>query len=271
METGINVSDLIGVIDYRVAVTRDELEQSYRLVYNEYLKRNYTAKNDSGMRFSIFNALPQTTTFVAESNNSVLATATLIEDSPLGLPMDEIYHDEVDKLRQGGKKICEISMLASNTALFGSGISMMLNSKKMFFIFHLFKCVFDYALTQANVDYFCITINPKHNLTYDFLLFKNMGELKAYNHANGAPALAKYLDLKLILSQSHSLASSGLYRMFFLKKTPLEKFANKFSFTSEDLKYFFAEKSDILRRAPSQHLEFLKNCYPACNFSEILG
>ncbi|MCK5492938.1 MAG: hypothetical protein KAJ14_07500, partial [Candidatus Omnitrophica bacterium] len=140
----IDLQNFISKIEYRVARTIDELEQSYKLVYKEYLKRNYTEENKNLLRLSEFNALPQTTTFVASAYETVIATATVIIDSPLGLPMDKIYNKELTKLRNNKKKICEISMLSSNNELFQDGVSLLLNSKKMFFVFLLFKNMFDY-------------------------------------------------------------------------------------------------------------------------------
>jgi len=221
------------------------------------------------VRFSIYNALPQTTTFVAVSDKTVVATATLVPDSSLGLPMDEIYHPELEAFRMNNKKLCEISMLASDTDLFRGGVSMMLNAKKLFFVFYLFKIILDYARDYLKLDYICITINPKHKLTYDFLLFKDMGILKSYDHANGAPAIAKYLDL-VSAEEKCKKINEGLYKMFFVKKTAADKLSGRFVFGPQDLKYFFVEKSDIFKSLPPAQLEYLKNCYPSFNFSQLI-
>lgn len=257
-------------IEYRVARTKEELAKAYYLVYKEYIKRGYTQENPSQWRLSIYNAIPQTTTFVAVIDSEVIATATVIPDSPLGLPMDEIYYSELTQLRKENKKLCEVSMLASDTELFQSGISMMLNSKKLFFIFSLFKIIFDYAKDVLKLDVICITINPKHSLTYEFLLFKNLGELKTYYAVRGAPAIGKYLDLHTAEEECRKLHKNGLYKMFFLKKTPPEKFSQKVRFSSQDLAYFFVEKTDIFKTASSSQMEYIKKCYPHFNFHEIL-
>lgn len=259
----LNLKQLFDTIEYRVARSREELETAYFLVYKEYLKRGYVKESDSKLKFSLFNALPQTTTFVSALENEIFCTATLIPDSPLGLPMDEIYHQELIQLRRQNKKLCEISMLASDTDLFGEGISVMLNSKKMFIIFYLFKVILDYAKQYLKFDCICITINPKHKLTYDFLLFKDLGELKIYNSANGAPAIAKYLDLNTVEEQCKNSNREGLFRMFLQKQTPPDKFMNKFMFSGEDLKYFFVEKADVFKNAAIAQLDYIKQCYPA--------
>ena len=104
---------LFKATDYRVARSRRELEKAYALVYQEYLKRDYINEVESGWRISLHNAMPETTTFVGIMEEEVLATVSIIPDSPLGLPMDCIYREELNQFRAQKKKICEISMLAS--------------------------------------------------------------------------------------------------------------------------------------------------------------
>ncbi|MDD5729695.1 MAG: hypothetical protein PHN57_01005 [Candidatus Omnitrophica bacterium] len=257
-------------IDYRIARTRQEMESSFGLVYKEYLKRGYVNEHPSQLRVTMYNALPQAATFVAVCKDEIVSTATLVPDSPLFLPMDEIYHEELNQLRAKGLKLCEITMLASNTELYRDGISLMLNAKKMFFIFLLFKTIFDYAKNVLGLDCICITVNPKHSLTYNFLLFKDIGGLKTYSNANGAPAVAKYLNLTTSEEDCKKAHKEGLYRMFFGKNTPAEKFSGKFEYSPEDLKYFFAEKSDVFKTSPAEKLDYIKQCYHSLDFKNII-
>ena len=259
--TGINVSNFIKSIDYRIATTREELEKAYSLVYREYIKRDYTKENPSGLRLSIYNAHPKTITFIVKMGEDVITTATIISDSSLGLPMDEVYSNELRRFRNDGKKIGEISMLASNTDFSENGSLMMPKSKQLFFIFFLYKLIFNYSLNVLKLNYICITINPKHKFIYEFLLFKNLGEPKPYNCVNGATAVAKYLDLnyckKMWLKQKHS----GVYKMIFEGKADLVKSSGKPIFNHRDLKYFFVEKTDIFRNSLPSQIEYIKNLY----------
>ena len=257
-------------VEYRVAHTREELEAAYVLVYKEYLKRGYIKPDGEPLKLSIFNALPQTTTFIALMDKQLVATATVVPDSPLGLPMDKIYHEELCLLRQRSNKICEVSMLASDTELFQSGISVMLNAKKLFFIFNLFKIIFDYARELAKLDYICITINPKHNLTYEYILFKDLGGLKEYDTVNNAPAIAKYLDLKSSKEECQKLNKPGLYQMFFVRRTHPQNFARKAVLSPADLKYFFQDKTDTFKKTANIQMAYIKSCYPAYDFSQIM-
>ncbi|MDR4504522.1 MAG: hypothetical protein MRK01_06985 [Candidatus Scalindua sp.] len=257
-------------IDFRVARTKEELEGAAALVHREYAKKGYIKNPNSRLRLAIHNAHPQTTTFVATAGKDVIATTTVILDSPVGLPMDEIYHQELNQLRVGGKKICEISMLACDTELFKNSVSMMLNSKKLFLVFFLFKHILDYTKEFLKLDFICITIHPKHKITYDFLLFKDMGELKMYDEVNNAPAIAKYINLNTLEKEFKKHDRRDRYSMFIQRKTDPEKFLNKYQYSYQDLKYFFVEKTDIFKNAPSSQIAYLKKCYPVYNFTDMI-
>jgi hypothetical protein len=254
--------------EYRLAHDREELEKAYRLVYREYLWRGYLKRDyPYPFKISLYNALPQTVTFVAVLMGEIIATVTLIPDSPLGLPMDQIYKSEIDLLRDQHRKIAEVSMLASNTEAFGKGISMMLNSSKLFLIFSLFKVLFDYGREKLDIDDLCIAIHPKHSLTYRFLFFESFGETKAYPGVAGNPAVAKRLDIRKAEEKCES--RKGLYRMFFVRRTRSVVFEKKVTFTPSDLHYFFVEKTDIFKDATQSQRNYLRCCYPDYDFESL--
>lgn len=248
--------------DFRVARSKEELEEAYRLVYEEYLKRGYVKENPSRIRLSLFNALPETTTFVAvKDNKEIIATATVIPDSAIGLPMDGIYSNELNELRAAGKKICEISMLASKPELLKQeGLSVLL--KRLFFMLSFFKTILDYVREYLELDYMCITINPKYNEIFKLILFKDLGGLKSYHQVNGAPAIAKYLDVRSVREGFSVPSKETLYKIFVEKTTKFDKFFGKINMEPNHLKYFFLEKTNIFRESNAEKLEHIKKCYP---------
>ncbi len=265
-----NVDQFVADITYRLARSPEELEQCYRLVYEEYLERGYVNEHPSRMRFTLHNCLPETVTFVALYREAVIATATLIPDSPLGLPMDDLYRHELKALRREGLRLCEISMLASNTAVFPPGTSLMLNAKKMFLIFYLFKHIYDYTHHMLDLDAICIAVNPKHNLTYEYLLFEDLGGLKRYAKVNGAPALGKYLRLATVKDRVKAREGAALQKMFLSECVDPSRFTEKVRLTSESLRYFFVEKLPLLQSASQVHIRYIKRCYPDIDFSAII-
>ncbi|VAX35407.1 hypothetical protein MNBD_UNCLBAC01-831 [hydrothermal vent metagenome] len=263
------MSNFLNNIDYRVARTRQELELAYELVYKEYFKKGYINEDSFKLRLSIHNILPQATTFIAKVENSVVATATVIPNSPLGLPIDDMYTEEISLFRKHNKKFCEVIMLASNTELFRDGTSMMLNAKKMFFIFFLFKRIFDYAKNYLKLDYIFISVTPKHGLTYDYLHFTDIGPVKSYASINGTSGVGKCLKISSA-EKDIQKEKSGLHKMFFSKKTDPEKFENKTILSLQDIKDIFIDKTNILPQATEEQLNYIKQCYPTYDFSEII-
>ncbi len=99
-------------VSYRVVETPEELKAATHLVYREYLTRGYVKPNPAELKLSIFHALPETPTFIARHPQlGIIGTIATIQDSPLGLPMDEAYKPELDTLRRQGCRLAEVSML----------------------------------------------------------------------------------------------------------------------------------------------------------------
>jgi len=254
---------------YRVARTRNELEQGFGLVYSEYKRKGYIPKGfKSKLRISLYNALPSTTTFVAMQNKRVVASVTLIPDSPLGIPMDKLYKKEVDKLRKQKCKVAEASQLSIDTRLFGKGFFSMFNFNKLIFIFRLFKLVLDHALRVDGITDFCIAINPKQQYLYKFLGFQQIGPLRYYGLVNRAPAIAFRLNLQGLRDRMQD--RRGAYEIFFGKQTDPKLFNNKFKMSPKDLNYFFVNKSDLFEKAASKQLKIIKNCYPVKGMDKII-
>lgn len=258
-------------IVYHIARTKEELYQAYSLVYKEYISRGYIPKYyKSKIRLSIYNALPSTTTFVAKDKNKVVATVTLIPDSPIGLPMDKIYKKELDSLRKRGHRLSEVSQLSIDSRFFPKKWFSMFNFSKLMFIFHLFKLVFDYVEFKTDIDEICIAVNPKHQYLYKFLFFEKLGCLKYYGSVNKAPALAFHLSLNPALEHISRQKRIALHKIFYGNTSGPSAFDGKFNFKLEDLKYFFVDKSDIFKKATKEQLRYIKSCYSYKSLDKIL-
>lgn len=176
-------------LDFGLATDRDALEEAFRLVHDQYVAQGYMDPHPSGWRLSIHNALPSTRVFVARAGGRVVATITLIVDSPLGLPMDEIYADDLRGLRGERRDLAEVSGLAVHPDYQSSGVAILLR---------LFRMLVLYAAEMARLSDLCIAVNPHHAAFYRKAFhFRILGGLKQYRKVNGAPAVALRLDLAL--------------------------------------------------------------------------
>ena len=163
-----------------------QLKEAYALVYTGYLDRGYINPNSTKMRFGFHNLLPRTKTFIASLHDTVIATISLVIDSPAGLPMDEIYRDELESFRSRGELTAEVTMLADRRRDFKRTLPMVLA---------LFRMLMDHA-SESGVDHLCITLNPRHADFYRKVLhFKPLGTEKSYPSVANNPALAMYFPL----------------------------------------------------------------------------
>jgi GNAT superfamily N-acetyltransferase len=183
-------------LDFGLATDRPTLEQAFRLQHDQYVAQGYMDAHPSGWRLSLHNALSATRVFVARCGGRVVGTMTLIADSPLGLPMDEIYTDELRSLRNGrGNHLAEVSALAMDPEYQSSGVPILLRMIRMLVIY-----------AAQTVSDLCITVNPHHAAFYRKAFhFQEIGGLKQYGKVNGAPAIALRLDLALARSLMREL------------------------------------------------------------------
>lgn len=98
----------------QVANTRALRERAYRLVYGAYAARGYEVASSAKQRlwFHFHHCNPDAITFLAERNGQEVATLTLVPDSELGLPADDLFPEAITNLRARGRKACEICSLA---------------------------------------------------------------------------------------------------------------------------------------------------------------
>ena len=221
-------------LDFGLAMDRDAHDQAFRLQHDQYVAQGYMDPHASGWRLSTHYALPSTRVFVARSGRRVVATMTLIGDSPLGLPMDDIYADDLRGLRAQRRNLAEVSGLALDPNYSSSGVAILLR---------LIRIMALYAVQVAHLTDLCIAVNPHHAVFYRKAFdFQDIGGLKQYGKVNGAPAVALRLDLgpvRTIMSELHDgrAVRSEIY---------------SFLFRPENVEPVMARLVDDLAQAPPQ-------------------
>lgn len=238
-------------IDVRPAGNRAELDEVYRLVYESYRQREYLPEHPCKMRMTLFNALPEAVTFLGMYQGQVIATVSLIPDSPAGLPMEEIYADKIAELRASGRRMAEVTMLADRRLDIRRTLPLLLE---------LMKLIFDYGRRVLQATDLCITINPRHDEFYRrYLLFEDLGTLRAYPSVQNHPAIARRLNLENVRAkcENHSL----LMRVFFENPTPESVFAERYRLGAEDVEYY-AERLPIVSEASARLIAEVRGFYP---------
>lgn len=252
----------------KIAETRDELAQSFALVYKEYLASGYIkSPHPSEMHLNIYNFLPATCIYIFRSYLTVISTLTQIFDSEqFGLPMDDLYRPELDALRAQNRKITELSALATPKETRWCNLMVFLS-----------KTMFEYS-RLTKVHDICIMVNPKHvNFYKTMFLFDDFGSERFYEGV-GAPAVALRIDMDTIegkLSEKYKdFDVDGNLHTFFCKMhTTLQELQSGWTFhekrhpmEEESAKFFFNARQDVCARLTPPQKDYLQAFYPfLCN------
>lgn len=188
-------------VDYKIASTREERAEAFRLVYKAYLRAGLGEPNEHGMRVTPYHMLPTTEVFVAICRQETIFTVTLINDGELGLPMETVYASEVERLRVQGLRIAEVSCLADRRSEF----------RRCFPVFlRLCRFTAQYAW-RIGLEQLLVAVHPKHARFYKrFMDFEPIGELRSYPAVRNRPAVAMMLDMVRL----HRERSESYYKLF---------------------------------------------------------
>ena len=254
--------------EFRPVETVEELKSSSALVYQEYLKSGFISPRKNNWKLSLFQTIPTTVTFVAiYRKEHVLGTVTLVEDSPLGLPMDNLYHEELISLRLEGHRIMEYTMLAMNKEIMNDGPLSLPPSVRRLLVLHLLWAVVDYLRTSTKIDCQVACFHPKHDGFYKFLSMLPLGNVRYHGGVKGKPALARYHNLRHVEAEGDT---NMTYRLSYKSLPRKEEFKNKLVFSKEDLKTLFVEHSNILASADAEKLAYIQSHYPKFDLNEIV-
>jgi hypothetical protein len=236
------------------AANRLELRQrAYEYIYDIYSKKGYAKTDQNGLWLTIYDALPDTTTFIAENGGGKIEGAlTVVFDSPIGLPADDLYKKEVDVLRNSGRKISEIISLGINRTA--------RDSAKI--LAGLYYCAYLLAWRIRMSTDFVITINPRHEKFYvRKLLFRKIGCERNFSKVNGALAVLLNLRLGIPEALSEEQKEPTIYKLRFAETEEIRK-AKKINemlipISDEEFYTFFIDKTDVFENATPDQKEYL--------------
>jgi len=234
-------------------------QKAYELVYKLYAEKGFTGNKNSDLWLSIFDALPSTTTFISQNaQGRIQGALTVVFDSPIGLPADELYRAEIDLVRSSGRQICEIvSLGVSNTAR---------NASKI--LAGLYYCAYVLAWHNKKASTLVITVNPQHEEFYcKHMLFKKIGPERSFAKVNGAPSILLKIPIVKYSRLKPTQRVFPFFMMNFSEQEELE-IAKKFEtmvrpMSNEEFYTFFIDKTDTWEQALPHQKEFVKKAYQA--------
>ena len=182
----INPAPEAGLV-FKIARTQQDLEACFKLLHDAYVGEGFMKPDPSGMRATLYHALPTTTTLCATINGEVVGTVSLIRESLMGFPLQAIF--DLTDVRALGGQLAEVSALAVHPRFRATGGTI---------LFPLMKFMYQYCTTYFDTRHLVIAVHPNRIDLYESLLFfKRLSEnsTEKYDFANGAPAVGAVLDL----------------------------------------------------------------------------
>lgn len=235
-----------------------------------YLRKKYIRQEKShGMLYSIYSLLPDTAHIVAKSHLQAISTLTQIFDcGTFGLPMDSIYKKELDEIRDQGRKIIELSALATPRE----------HRWKNIFLY-LVQVMYWYSV-YSEVDDVCIAVNPRHVRYYKHMFpFEMFGPERNYARVE-APAVGLRGKVKESMEQMMQFCVdlgfdtplyAYFYRMTGRKPQGDIPFLDPEAFNitvqaakkdTDDVQHFIALDPGILQGLSDKQKGFLLKAYP---------
>jgi hypothetical protein len=258
----------------KIAETQDELEACFRVLHDAYVHEGFMKPDPSGLRVTIYHALPTTTTLLAKLDDDVVGTISLVRESALGFPMQKIFH--LGELRHAGGNIAEVSSLAVDQRFQKQGGIM---------LFPLMKFMYEYSTRFFDTRHLVIAVNPNRIGLYEAILFfkrLKQNTVDHYDFVNGAPAIGAHLDLKLAPEVFRRCYDNkpdvrNLFRYFVNVELPNIHFPDKRFFTTNDpvmtpqlLDYFFNRRTNVFASLSDREKRMLHAIYDLPGYQSVL-
>lgn len=260
---------------FKLAETKEELEQVFTLLYHSYLAAGSMKPNEAQMRITPYHALPNTSILIAVLDGRVVATLSVFRMSAFGTPATKVF--DVTNLLNSGIRFAEISSLTTAPDF---------RTDQREIIFGLFKYLYEYVSHYFGIDIKLIVIKPFRRYFYEsLLLFEDFDKkvVTNYKFSNGATVISQYLNIKKA-PEMFRKAYSGMPAHKNLANYFLDMKFDNFVFperqynmisdpvmTPELLSYFFCEKSNILKEMNDFERNALRLAYPSKEYKLVLS
>lgn len=258
----------------KIAQTKEELEACFRLLHDSYVGSGFMKPDPSGMRVTIYHALPTTTTLCAKFDGEVVGTLSLIRESIFGFPLQSIF--DLHEIRENKGRIAEVSALAVHPKFRNTGGTI---------LFPLMKFMYEYCTTFFDTRHLVIAVNPNRIEMYESLLFFERlteNSVENYDFVNGAPAVGASVDLHLapgIFKRVYGKKPrrKNLYQYFLRTKLPNIRMPSRRYFTTNDpvitpdlLDYFFNICTPTFQNLSEREKGLLHSIYNLPEYKPVL-
>jgi len=212
-------------INLCVASTREQREAVFRLIYQSYRDAGLCESDSTELRFTPYQLLTTTDIFCAQLREEVVCTLSLVQDGALGLPMEDLYVEQVEERRAAGLRLAEVSCFANRRE----------EPSRFFELFCDLSRLMVQLAERQSIDQLLIAVHPRHAALYTrYMAFKKIGERRDYSTVNGSPAVPLCLDLNETRANH-----PPCWEKFFGEKIP-DIFLQPKPITAADREYFLS-------------------------------
>ncbi len=258
----------------KIAETREELEQCFAILHDAYVASGFMKPDPSGLRATIYHALPTTTTLCAKYDGRVVGTMSMIREGVFGFPLQAVF--DLDDVRAKGGNVAEISALAVHPDFRKTGGAI---------LFPLMKFMHQYCTEYFDTRHLVIAVNPDKIELYEALLFFQRLQEKVvdnYDFANGAPAVGATLDLKYAVDVFREAYKGrpmrkNLHKYFVTLRLENIKLPKRRYFTTNDavmtpelLDYFFNQRTQQFANLDDRRKSLLWSIYSQAEYRRVL-
>jgi len=169
------------MMKYKVASTINEVINAWCVVYKQYLDASLISPNEMSV-FTFPEYISNNTAVVlGEKMGRTVCTVSAVLDSKNGLPLDNYYKEDLDLLRNQGKKLIEIGLLADAR---GTG--------NLSSITELMAAIARFGVHSDHHD-FVVGVHPRRVKFFESIFgFTSKGQIKGYGKLNTAPVVLLY-------------------------------------------------------------------------------
>jgi hypothetical protein len=261
-------------LELKIADTQDELEACFRILHDAYVAAGFMQPDPSGLRVTIYHALPTTTTLCAKWDGQVVGTISMIREGVFGFPLQAVFN--LGQVRSKTGKVAEISALAIDPKFRATGGRI---------LFPLMKFMYEYCREYFDTRHIVIAVNPNKIEMYESLLFFQRLQARVvdnYDFANGAPAVGATLDLLhapevFREAYAHKRPRKNLFRYFVETKLANIRAPSRRFFTTNDpvltpamMDHFFNRRTAVFQLLTDRQRLLLRSIYDHPDYHAVL-
>jgi hypothetical protein len=198
----------------RLAQNPEEIKAADQLVYRNYVNR-ILPDDVEAFRKNRYLSSPARHVGVAVDAGRIIATLSMVEDSPLGLPSDAFRPELLRHFRRVKSRLGEMSCFATDQSV----------RHPMNVVMFLFKFFFEYNFYYANIDRMVASCRMRHADFYE----KHLGFEKlmpAFTHPYADDMVCQFVTLDMLAVHARVScryredATDDLHRFFMVDEHP---------------------------------------------------